>query len=135
MERMVLGFFTNNARVALILKKTPPWQCGYYNGIGGHIEEDETPEQAMTREFQEEAGCTVSRWEQKLILTPVPDVMVHVFVAYGVPEYVRSTGAERVRVFRLDALPKNIIPNVPLILGFILGDKGGFNGPKVRVRK
>ena len=40
--------------VVLIRKNKPSWQSGKLNGVGGHIEEKETPEMAMGREFLEE---------------------------------------------------------------------------------
>ena len=69
-ERMVLGFMFDNdlhpafRQVALILKQRPKWQEGLWNGIGGHIKEGETPEQAMQREFNEEAGINTDAWER-----------------------------------------------------------------------
>ena len=44
-------------RVALIRKNRPEFQRGRLNGIGGKIEENETPIDAMVREFWEETGC------------------------------------------------------------------------------
>lgn len=58
----VLGFaFTNTSDpassfVLVRLKARPEWQKGWFNGIGGRIEEDERPVQAMVREFREETG-------------------------------------------------------------------------------
>jgi 8-oxo-dGTP diphosphatase len=53
----------NGRRVALIRKNRPEWQAGHLNGIGGHIEEGETPWGAMVREFEEETGQLVTGWE------------------------------------------------------------------------
>ncbi len=41
--------------VALIRKNKPEWQKGLLNGIGGKIEDGESPNSAMIREFGEEA--------------------------------------------------------------------------------
>lgn len=43
--------------VVLIKKNRPEWQKGKLNGVGGKIENNETPLYAMIREFQEETGC------------------------------------------------------------------------------
>jgi len=53
----VVGFLfnTNGSQVKLIRKSRPDWQAGRLNGIGGKIEDDEVPKQAMQREFLEEA--------------------------------------------------------------------------------
>ena len=56
MKMYVCGFYVNNERVALIRKTKPEWQKGRLNGVGGKIEEGETPAQAMAREFMEETG-------------------------------------------------------------------------------
>lgn len=65
MKRYVVGFLfdTNGEEVVLIRKVKPEWQAGKYNGLGGHIDEGETPEQAMRREFLEEGGYDFDRWE------------------------------------------------------------------------
>jgi 8-oxo-dGTP diphosphatase len=42
--------------VVLIRKNKPEWQKDKLNGVGGKIELDETPPQAMAREFREETG-------------------------------------------------------------------------------
>lgn len=73
MNEYVLGFcFTENAREVLLLKKEKPghWQHGCINGIGGHIEPDETEVEAMVREFGEEAGVDTfkSDWEHTFTL-------------------------------------------------------------------
>lgn len=55
-ERFVVGFvFSKNPeRILLVLKNRPAWQSGKFNGIGGKIENFETPLEAMNREFVEE---------------------------------------------------------------------------------
>jgi 8-oxo-dGTP diphosphatase len=52
-------------RVALIRKERPNWQKGLLNGIGGHIEGNEAPIDAMGREFFEETGIKVSIYDWK----------------------------------------------------------------------
>jgi 8-oxo-dGTP diphosphatase len=54
----VLGFQfdAEGSRVALIRKNRPDWQAGLYNGIGGHVETNELPGDAVLREFAEETG-------------------------------------------------------------------------------
>jgi 8-oxo-dGTP diphosphatase len=58
MKKYVVGFMfsTDLQFVALIRKNRPEWQAGKLNGIGGKIEEDESPRDAMIREFYEETG-------------------------------------------------------------------------------
>ena len=61
---MVVGLYMDEDKVLLILKKRPEWQKGRFNGVGGHVEHDEAPRNAMAREFEEETGITVEaeRW-------------------------------------------------------------------------
>jgi 8-oxo-dGTP diphosphatase len=58
---VVAFLFTHNVeKVWLIQKQKPEWQKGCLNGIGGKIEEDETPMQAVIRELKEESGLDIS---------------------------------------------------------------------------
>jgi len=65
-HKYVLGFpFSENTRqVLLIHKLKPEWQKGLLNGIGGHIERNELPSEAMIRECREETGLVLP-WEAK----------------------------------------------------------------------
>jgi len=66
-QRFVLGFlFTRELRqVALIRKQRPSWQRGLLNGIGGHIElSDNSPAEAMRREFRKETGLEITEWSE-----------------------------------------------------------------------
>ena len=58
MKEYVVGFaFDHSCKsVLLIYKRTPEWQRGLINGIGGKIKKGELPIQAMVREFKEETG-------------------------------------------------------------------------------
>ena len=42
------------------MRKNTPWMNGYYAMISGHVEEGETPEEAIIREAKEEAGITIT---------------------------------------------------------------------------
>lgn len=55
-KKMVAGFLFSGSRVLLVQKTRPAWQDGLWNGVGGVIEKEETPVQAMVREFREETG-------------------------------------------------------------------------------
>lgn len=68
-KRYVAGFLfarlrdTPERRVLLVRKTHPTWQAGYMNGIGGEIEEGESPLTAMMREYMEEANYLTNAWE------------------------------------------------------------------------
>lgn len=69
--RYVLGFLFDERfnNVVLIHKLRPEWQRGKLNGVGGHIEEGETPHKAMHREFLEETGLDIPSWRRISTLT------------------------------------------------------------------
>lgn len=60
-KRYVVGFMFDETltKVVLIRKLRPEWQNGLLNGVGGKVEENESPYLAMTREFREETGVGV----------------------------------------------------------------------------
>lgn len=63
MTQYVLGFMFYQDDVVLILKtKGPDVVVGKWNGVGGKIEVDENPYDAMAREFKEETGYLNTDW-------------------------------------------------------------------------
>jgi len=68
---MVCGFMfdARMERVLLIEKNRPKRQTGRLNGIGGHVKEGETEQDAMRREFQEEAGVNVPEWQRVCVVS------------------------------------------------------------------
>lgn len=58
MTKYVVGFMlrANGESIVLIQKSKPKWQVGLLNGVGGKIDGSETANQAMAREYSEEAG-------------------------------------------------------------------------------
>jgi 8-oxo-dGTP diphosphatase len=73
MEKMVAGFLFSYDKkyVMLVQKKKPEWQKGKFNAIGGHVNDRETPEKAMQRTFEKEAGIEtlLINWEHDVTLT------------------------------------------------------------------
>ena len=80
MNQYCLGFlFSPGAtNVALIRKSSPDWQAGKLNAIGGRLQPNETPHQAMVREFHEEASLVVPQWNDMGLLQG-KDWCVHLF--------------------------------------------------------
>ena len=115
----VVGFlFNNSGKVALIQKNRPEWQRGKLNGIGRHIESGETPYQAMCREFNEEAGDYIEKWEQYCSVE-YPEAIIHFFRLFG--DYTAETKTdEMVSWYPIANLPDITIPNlywlIPLAL-------------------
>lgn len=79
----VNGFLFNKDRsmVALIRKEKPEWQKDRLNGIGGKIEDGETPLFAMQREFEEETGAVVEDWHHFAALFHSGHI-IHFFVSF-----------------------------------------------------
>ncbi len=124
MQNYCLGFVFNptKTQVALILKNKPDWQAGKYNGLGGKIETDEEPHDAMYREFKEEAGVEIHEWVQFGRLTGY-DYRIFLFTAI-IQEMatLRATTDEMIRIAEVSHLPENVIPNlhwlIPMALTF-----------------
>src|SRR5579872_3178612 len=60
-------FSPNLDRIVLIKKLRPEWQNGKYNLPGGKMEQGETAQQCISREFYEETGLVVLPQEWKHI--------------------------------------------------------------------
>lgn len=82
MVRYSMGFIVSldGSQVLLLCKNRPAFLVGKWTGIGGHIEEGETPLEAMIRECQEECGLEVSDWNE---LAPLyrPNAEINMFWA------------------------------------------------------
>jgi 8-oxo-dGTP diphosphatase len=115
-NKYVVGFlFDTRGHVALVNKNRPAWQKGRLNGIGGHIEPDETPEQAMVREFKEEAGCDILNWRQYCVVRG-SEYELNLFTAKNETAEVRSVTDEMVGWYPVGRLPDNILPNLKWLI-------------------
>lgn len=126
MTEYVVGFlFSGFEYVWLICKNKPDWQKGKINGIGGKIEEGETPEQAMRREFKEEAYADISSWKQFAVLSDDQNFRVYCFYAFSDLQ-VKSMTDEKVIFCEVSELPYDVLPNlrwlVPMALSFSRGE-------------
>ena len=100
----VVGFLFDARfeRVVAIRKLKPAWQKGYFNGVGGKIEQDETPLQAMQREWTEETGdFTLHAWRQFAHLSG-EGFSLWCFAASGNIHYAHTTTAEDVVVLQVE---------------------------------
>lgn len=116
MKSFVVGFIFNTTltRVALVTKTHPEWQKGRINGVGGKIEDGETPEAAMVREAHEEAGIetVVSDWWE-VVTMQRPNVEVYFFACTVADEgMIRSMTEEQVAWYDVQTLPTNVINNL-----------------------
>ena len=117
-QQYVVGFFMDPtlSKVVLIRKQKPEWQKGLLNGVGGKVGDfipGETPEQAIHREFIEEAGVAGLNWQKFLTLT-TPHSELHIFRATGNVHRVMSQTEERVGVYDIHEVMDmcDTIPNI-----------------------
>ena len=59
--RIAIGILRNTKNEVLLGKRTKGSLIGYWEFPGGKIESNETPEEALFREFQEELGIEIGR--------------------------------------------------------------------------
>lgn len=109
----VLGFAfsDDHSHVVLIEKSRPEWQRGRLNGVGGKIEGNEEPRDAMQREFREETGVDTSNWRQVCVLQGPWGVM-YVYTTTALPDIVRTTTDEVVNWYDVRRLPSTCLRNV-----------------------
>lgn len=128
-KRYVCGFMFNQEKtqVVLIRKLRPEWQKGKLNGVGGHIEDGEKPEEAMSREFEEEAGISDTKWtlvaEYDVRDTPESDqaAQVYFFKSFGDIHSICSRTDEEVIVYPVSEIFSHLHSvNVLLKLRFLI---------------
>lgn len=116
----VLGFYFSRGCTAVVLinKLKPEFQAGKLNGVGGRIEQNETPIDAMVREFYEETGKKVDAraWTQFARLE-FRDATVYCFHSIGSAVGIRfgrgnSPTPEIVESCFVDELPSHVMPNL-----------------------
>lgn len=130
MNNYVVGFLFStdeNPIVTLIKKERPEWQKGLWNGVGGHIEQDENPIQAMIREFTEETGLLVREWKNFITIN-YENCIVWFFMAKRSSDFVlraRTITDEKIMFFNIKNLPETI-PNLHWLIPLALDPYIGF---------
>lgn len=109
--------------VTLIWKKRPEWQAGKLNGVGGLLQSNETPVQAMVWEFREETGVVtqVTNWDYVCTMS-TPEWEVIVYRGFFEHNPVTQTD-EYVTIADTRHLPEQCIANIPWLVGMCL-DRG-----------
>lgn len=141
MKQYVTGFlFTSDlSRVALIRKTHPEFQNGKLNGIGGKIEQCESPIQAMIREFEEEAGLHVERWKRFCILQGTDhegnEFCVHFFYTVYFFLSLKSQTEEEIEIINVkDIHAQHTLGNIPWLLHMAICMEG-FNTDELIVNE
>lgn len=102
-KEYVVGFMFgfDKEQVLLIRKNRPEWQAGKLNGIGGKVEKDELPYNAMMREFKEEAGVENTTWTYFALLDG-PDYKVYVYSSCDPQAFDKAISKTDELVYRVD---------------------------------
>ena len=133
MKHYSLGFMFSPCKraVVLIQKTKPAWQKGYWNGVGGKVEEGELYADAMAREFFEETGVTTvpSDWDQFATMKG-SDWEVACFVCFDERyKLVETKTEEQVRIVEVNILTGGVhapvtIPNLAWLIPMALSEEG-----------
>ena len=121
MKYYVAGFMYSEDKksVVLIEKINPEWQRGLLNGVGGKIEKNETPEMAMSREFEEETGVGTlpEDWEVfSMIHRPLHYKVYFLYTVSSSAMHVRTVEEEKVGIYEVDQLPSNTMYNLKWLI-------------------
>lgn len=111
----VVGIVTDGSKILLLRKNNPDWQKGLYNGVGGKVNLDETPLEAIIRECQKEVGLEIPNWNQIETIPLQSGVdLTYFFAVIEEEELKKAQGLEdeRVEFFDIDNLPKNILKDL-----------------------
>lgn len=119
-------FFEDTRRVVLIRKNRPAWMKGRLNGVGGSIEDNESPAEAMAREFKEETGVHTlpDDWNVFCRLTSTHDTELFFFSCLMPADPgIRTTTDEIVGDYPIAAIQadctlegRNMLPNMPYLI-------------------
>lgn len=123
--KYVVGFMFDEteSNVILLWKNRPEWQRDKINGIGGMIEDGESPAEAMRREFREEAGIDHADWQQFCVLSDCRQWSIHFFSSTGTLGDVEQCTDEVPLILPIAELPNNVIPNLRWLIPMALSMK------------
>lgn len=111
MKAMTLGLVVQKDKLLLGMKKRG-FGAGLWNGFGGKLHDGEKIEEALVREFQEEAGITPTHFEKQGIIsffneneTDNKEVEVHIYRIDKYKGKPSETEEMRPKWFSLNQLP------------------------------
>jgi 8-oxo-dGTP diphosphatase len=111
----VVGIITDGSKILLLRKNNPDWQKGLYNGVGGKVDLDETPLEAIKRGCQKEVGLEISNWSEIETIPLQSGVdLTYFFAVIEEEELKKAQGLEdeRAEFFDINNLPKNILKDL-----------------------
>lgn len=114
-------FSPSGNRIVLLRKKKPEWMAGKLNGVGGKVEPNETPYEAMVREFKEETGVTHHDWTYAGAYH-MTDAVAHIYFTNSMKwTLVHSTTDEPVDVYKVSELGnEELVPNLRWLIPYLL---------------
>lgn len=127
MKKYTIGILFDQEKdsVMLIKKVKPEWQAGKLNFPGGKIEEGENEFDCVAREFVEEAHVDIppSEWVHIGRINNEDNYLVEIFMAiYDEDRHGDwcSMTDEKIDWYAVTNLPKNVIHNIPFLVGYAL---------------
>lgn len=95
----VIGMmFSKDLRKVVLIKKKRSIHKGKLNAPGGKIEPGESHRSAVSREFREETGVFIDKWQYLGLFSPQrpKDVFIHVFYTVGNVDKCKTTTDEEI---------------------------------------
>lgn len=130
---LILGKKSMFESFIVTTKHRPKWQAGRINLVGGHVEEDETPEDAAEREFFEETGFYGHDYKKLGEITG-KSFVVHCFkciidVCGPAPIHPREGETEQPYWTSFYSIKDNprLMPNLQVIIPLMLNDVSGWS--------
>jgi len=133
--RYCVGFMFSEdwERVLLMRKLKPKWQEGLLNGIGGKVEENESPQFAMIRETIEETGITSpAQWKQFCVIKGPSYELTCFYSQDENLQRARNMEAERLGIYetwRIRIQDEETVSNLPWLISLALDQARGKPGP------
>lgn len=131
-------FDEEGENVLLLLKNKPIYQVGKFNGVGGKIEESETPFNAIHRELYEETSYKDNSVPNMRLFATLnlQDGFMFCFSGFIMNKELKSINpaeSEILKIFPVKELPKNIMPQVEWLIPMALSMTHGEQASKFQI--
>ncbi len=131
MKKYVLGFAFDRDKknVLLVRKKRPVWMRGMLNGIGGKVEDGETPWDAMGREYYEECELNLTWFSfatMNGIETNGEPFEINVYRANENIDFFKQKEDEQIEIYHVEDVVMNrldgMMADVPMLVSMAISD-------------
>lgn len=114
-------FSPDLTKVVLIKKTKPEWQAGMLNGVGGKMELNELPIDAMIREFNEETGLNIQSWNNFATITGLDWTCYFFWSISNLYNNAQTTTDENIGIYNVSEINiLNVIPNLKWLIPMCL---------------